>query len=390
MNIWMTTQLYPTPDDPRLVGDADALRDFARCWVADGHSVTVLHAYMEKPVGIRKLSLLLPRMRSARASLDGVEIVRVEMRLIKSWLWLRRVFMRAAGVRMRRMLLDSPAPDLIVSHFPALTLGLADALGQSCPRACVMHTTDVSMLARKGARAMPSGYGAVGFRSARIRDDFRRLMGDRMPGFMVLSGAPDLAFGSVERMGGDLKVLFAGKLIERKQPAMLIRALARLPSGAAWRLTIAGDGPERASLNRLVAELGLSERVQMTGRLGRDEVFRQMAAHNVFAMISYGETFGIAYMEAMAAGMIPVGTAGEGIDGVIRDEENGFLIGRNDEGALTARFQALIDLGEDGRRALAERAQTTARGMTAPEMARVYLRNAQDALNTGRPGKQNP
>ncbi|NLG25803.1 MAG: glycosyltransferase family 4 protein [Clostridiales bacterium] len=381
MNIWLITHLYPTPDRGDLAGDADALHDFAACWVREGHRVTVLHAYMDKPVGLKKLGLLLPRMRAGRASFDGVDVVRVEMRLAKSVLWLRRLFMNRAGDVMRGMLAGAPAPDLILNHFPALTLGLAGRLRQRCPAACVVHTTDISMLRHKGVSAMPGGFGAVGFRSERIRADFRRLCGDALPGFMALSGAPDLAFGAADRPDGPLGVLYAGKLIARKQVPLLVRALAQLPPEAPWRLTVAGDGPERAAIEREVADLGVGDRVRLTGRLDRMHVFAEMATHDVFAMVSHGETFGIAYLEAMAAGMIPIGTTGEGIDGVIRDGENGFLVNRDDRAALTARFGELANLGAGGRRAIAERALATARAMTAPEMARRYLQNAMEELH---------
>lgn len=51
-------------------------------------------------------------------------------------------------------------------------------------------------------------------------------------------------------------------------------------------------------------------------------------------MPSYPEGFGIVYLEAMASGCVTIGTKGEGIDGFIRDGENGFLVPPDDVDAI--------------------------------------------------------
>ena len=49
-----------------------------------------------------------------------------------------------------------------------------------------------------------------------------------------------------------------------------------------------------------------------------------MEESDVFAMVSSPETFGLVYIEAMAKGCVTIGSKGEGIDGVIVNNENGF------------------------------------------------------------------
>lgn len=50
-----------------------------------------------------------------------------------------------------------------------------------------------------------------------------------------------------------------------------------------------------------------------------------MRDSDIFILPSVGETFGMVYLEAMASGCITIGTKGDGIDGFIRDKQNGFL-----------------------------------------------------------------
>ncbi|QKG24202.1 glycosyltransferase [Actinomadura verrucosospora] len=100
-----------------------------------------------------------------------------------------------------------------------------------------------------------------------------------------------------------------GRLVPTKRFDLLIEAVARTP--AAW-LLLAGDGPERARLERLAASLGVSGRVVFTG--GTDEVAPLLAAMDVYAAPSAQETFGLGVLEALAAGLPVVRTACPALD----------------------------------------------------------------------------
>lgn len=369
MEIWVTTHLYPTPGRADLRGDALAIHEFAREWVRSGHKVTVLHAYMHSYSGLNRAKLLLPMIRLDNDENDGVRILRAELRLVKTIDSVRRVFMAEAGARFTRALEGAPRPDIILSHFPVITAGLPEGISADCPRAAVLHTTDILRL-----RGRPSEiYGALGFRSARIMKDYKAKCDESRPEFLVYSGAPDMSFGPVRRTGGPLRILYVGKLIRRKQPDLLIRAVRALPSNIDWRLSIVGDGPMREELALMA---GTDQRIVMTGPLEREEVARQMFEHDAFVMLSHGETFGLVYLEAMAAGMITVGTAGEGIDGVIVDGENGFLLDAGDERGLARLIERIAGMSSDEREAISARAIDTARRMNSRDMAEDYLMTA--------------
>jgi glycosyltransferase involved in cell wall biosynthesis len=70
-------------------------------------------------------------------------------------------------------------------------------------------------------------------------------------------------------------VVYVGRLVEWKGPGIAIRALAHLPE---WRLVLVGAGPAEARLRALAARLGLANRVEFAGQMGREQVLQMMAS----------------------------------------------------------------------------------------------------------------
>jgi phosphatidyl-myo-inositol alpha-mannosyltransferase len=100
------------------------------------------------------------------------------------------------------------------------------------------------------------------------------------------------------------RVVFLGRLVERKGCEQLIRAFAivneMLPEA---ELIVAGDGPQRPKLAKLVSELGLDNAVSFKGFIKEEAKADLLASAAVACFPSlYGESFGIVLVEAMAAG----------------------------------------------------------------------------------------
>ncbi|HVZ51725.1 MAG TPA: glycosyltransferase [Pseudolabrys sp.] len=93
-----------------------------------------------------------------------------------------------------------------------------------------------------------------------------------------------------------------------------------------FTFTIVGDGAERPALEALAAELGLNDRVRFSGACAHAEIYAFLTQGDVFVLPSYREAFGVAYLEAMAAGLLAIGVEGQGPSAFIRDGETGFLI----------------------------------------------------------------
>jgi glycosyltransferase involved in cell wall biosynthesis len=172
----------------------------------------------------------------------------------------------------------------------------------------------------------------------------RQLAARGMPVAGVLrNGVPDLP--PRPPLAGPATVAFAGRLVPEKGADVLLRAFATLNGEP--RLLIAGDGPERAGLQALARELGIADRVELTGRLGGSELERRLGAAWVHAMPGrWIEPFGNAGAEAMMRGTTLVATTPGGAAELIAESGAGATVPRADATALAAALaERLIDRG---------------------------------------------
>ncbi len=98
-------------------------------------------------------------------------------------------------------------------------------------------------------------------------------------------------------------ILFSGKYIHKKRPIDLIQALKRIKNENVF-LIFVGDGELRISMERLILESGLVERVLLTGFINQSEIPHYYKAADIFVMCSgIGETWGLSVNEAMNFGL---------------------------------------------------------------------------------------
>jgi len=125
-----------------------------------------------------------------------------------------------------------------------------------------------------------------------------------------------------------------------------------------------GDGPERGRIEKLVARLGLTDRVTFAGQQDSAEPYYAMADVAVLSSLSEGSPN--ALLEAMAAGVPVVATAVGGIPEIVTDGESALLVRPGDVGAMsTAIARLLVD--EPLALAVAERSRTLIRERHTPE-----------------------
>jgi glycosyltransferase involved in cell wall biosynthesis len=150
--------------------------------------------------------------------------------------------------------------------------------------------------------------------------------------------APDSSPASVAPV-----VLSVGNLIPIKGHATLIRAAAALGSEFPdLRWEIIGDGPERARLQTLCAQLQVTEKVRFLWRQSRKQVAAAMQGCTLFALPSCYEGLGCVYLEAMSTGKPAIGCRGQGIAEVIQHGSNGFLVGPDNDRELALAIAMLL------------------------------------------------
>lgn len=146
------------------------------------------------------------------------------------------------------------------------------------------------------------------------------------------------------------RILNVGRLSYQKNQQLLIQAFARIASAYSdWILTLVGEGEKRGQVERLVAEAGLTDRVEIVGAVTDVDAWYRVSAFLAFP--SLWEGFPNALVEAFRQGLPAVGlerTAG--VNELLRHNETGILA-PNDEAGFAAAMQAMIDDVEFRRRA---------------------------------------
>jgi len=201
----------------------------------------------------------------------------------------------------------------------------------------------------------------------------------------VVPNGVDLSLVPDETKNVPRSVISVGTLKARKCMDRTLEAFAHLADEYPdARLTIVGIGEMEAQLKARIEELGLGSRVEMTGGLPHEEVLRRMAQSDLFVLPSWGEGYGIVYIEAMAAGCIAVGARDEGIGDTITDGENGFLVPAGDI-EQTERVMREVFANRDQYAALREKGRQAARELTwarnAETVEEIYLDMVSRARN---------
>jgi teichuronic acid biosynthesis glycosyltransferase TuaC len=178
-----------------------------------------------------------------------------------------------------------------------------------------------------------------------VSEKVRRQVLNRVPAntSVIYNGVEPAFFSPAAESRSWPSVLSVGNLIPSKGHALLLRAFRQVSmSVPGCVLEIIGDGPERAPLGQLAAELKISDRVQFHGRQSRTWVRDAMRRCSVFALPSAYEALGCVYLEAMGCAKAAIGCHGQGIDEVIEDGKTGLLIAPGNEDDLTEALHRLL------------------------------------------------
>lgn len=163
--------------------------------------------------------------------------------------------------------------------------------------------------------------------------------------------------------GDTAHIVCVCRAVEKKGLDTLLRALARLPADASWRLTHIGAGPLLASMRRQAGALGIADRIDWRGAQPQTAVLETLRAGDIFAMAprvaGSGDRDGLpnVLMEAQSQGLPVVATRVSAIPELVTDGETGLLAPPDDDRALADALLRLIrdpalarTLGQAGER----------------------------------------
>jgi len=147
----------------------------------------------------------------------------------------------------------------------------------------------------------------------------------------------------IENIEGPFTFIAIALLRQEKRLDILISAFAKLiekvPNAI---LTIVGDGSEKDNLELLSRKLGISKRINFTGYQKKPVVAEMLSHHHVLVLSSEVETFGVALVEAMTAGLPVIATRCGGPESIV-SPDTGMLVKRNDPFKLAKAMQKMID-----------------------------------------------
>jgi glycosyltransferase involved in cell wall biosynthesis len=175
---------------------------------------------------------------------------------------------------------------------------------------------------------------------------------------------------------GRLRLLNVALLRPIKRQRLLLEAidLCRQTGKGIVELTIVGDGPERAMLEREVAVRGLQKQVQMLGFVPRAELPAIMAAHDAFVLSSDYETFGVVVAEALATGLPCIATDCGGPADILGPGD-GTLVPCGNAKVMAEAMLSLLDQPDELQARVARRTRSAVRfseGAVSQALDEVY------------------
>ncbi|WP_240917562.1 glycosyltransferase family 4 protein [Phycicoccus sp. HDW14] len=340
MKVALLSDCYP----PRLGGIERQVHDLAHRLAGDGHEVEVFTA-TTGPHGERHGARTVEE--------DGVVVHRMAIPLPNG------VPVNPFAPREVRRRLDAGAFDVAHAHLgvvsPFATDLVRTSLSAGLPVAATFHCVidrsaplfrvagHLGRWARRGVALSAVSTMAAGRVRAAAGDVEVAVLNN---GIDARWWAPDADAPPRDPADG-VHVVSALRLVNRKRPLALLGALheARrlLDPSVPLRATLAGEGPQRRAMEGYLRARGM-DWVSLPGRLDREGLRRMHHSGDLYASTARLEAFGIAALEARAAGLPVVAPRGTGVDDVVTDGLDG-LLADSDAGVAQALARLAADPG---------------------------------------------
>jgi glycosyltransferase involved in cell wall biosynthesis len=322
-------------------GGGRVAQDICQVLARQGHEITVLTAHLaglpkeETVDGIRVLRLSSFRREAFRADLKAMA------GYVLSGLW--------AGYQ----LIKRWQPELIHVHFAVPAGALAWALSKltGVPYLMTIHLGDVpGGVPEKTGRwfrwVMPFTHpiwrdakrvvAVSAFTRQLALEHYRREI-------EVIPNGVDLTLlrPAGIRVQKVPRIVFAGRLIQQKNPLQIVRTLAALKD-LPWDCVIIGDGLLMSDVQHAIVEYGLGERFTLTGWIAPENVLEWFDRSDILFMPSLSEGMSVVGVQALAKGLAMVVSKIGGFVDIVDDGENGYLVELSDPSRFPAVLRELL------------------------------------------------
>lgn len=345
MNILLITGLFPTNIEDNETSSTFALYYLIKNF--KGHNIKVLRSYLIPTF----ISNDKKRPKQNQFNFKGIETFNFPIIKIPRTLF---YFFKLSN-RIWEMITKFN-PDIILAHnCGSFYVGDKIAKEYGIPFICGIHNTDIRRINWPGKKRLKSILNktkTIACRTSVIRNK----LVDEYPD---LSKKTFVAFSGTEKSIIEKKTIFLskaklisdknnilfvtiGRLLKLKNIDINLKVLSSLPKSLKWTYNVIGDGPELPRLKKLSRTYGIDKKVNFYGYLPREKAIELLKESNIFIMVSAPETFGIVYLEAMAKGNIVIGAKNQGIDGVVKNQYNGFLCEPRNEKDLEHTIKSIL------------------------------------------------
>jgi glycosyltransferase involved in cell wall biosynthesis len=397
MNIMLLTSIYPGDYQDPSNSVTKVVHYFAKEWVESGNHVLVIHNAHRYPAAVHMLPekvkngflkkrgypiLGLDYTKRSNYTLEGVRVCRLPLLKLKP-----HGLYPESSIRKQADLIESVAkregfvPDVIIAHFGSPQIQLTPYLKQKypqCPIALTLHDLVYVITKDFWIKNYLPYIDALGFRNKTDAVKAQEMLSLTRKPYICYSGVPeDLAEKSkpstqkFDDISKRVKLLFVGRLVKRKHVDVVLNVLKKVKEFD-YQFDIIGDGPEREALQGLVNG-EMAGKVIFHGQMKREDIVEYYKTSHLFVMVSHGEAYGLVYLEAMAGGCIVIGSTGEGIDGIVEDGVNGFLIRSGDEKELLHTLKRILSSDRNTIEDISAKAIRTVGEMTDKAVAARYL-----------------
>lgn len=392
MNIIIFTNHYPI--EGAKPSTTYIVRYYAESFVKHGHNVIVVNSTSRFPYVFyllpkkiveiieNKLGYILPDLFSRKSivsKFNGVNYLQLPVKKIFPGKDVRSSSLfsnyRKIYDFMNKL---NFVPDIAVGHwcFPQIHYLKKIKEDFNCRTSVILHSvpTEAELV---GIKSNLPYIDNIGFRNESLLKITKGLLDlDSKRLFLNYSGVSDLsnlASLPYERKHIDkriIKICFVGSLIFRKYPHSIVQAVQNIKN-VEFQIDFVGDGTLKEKI--LASNDSKNVFINIHGRLSRTETYKILAESDLFIMISKHEAFGLAYLEAMLNRNIPIAAYGEGFDGIIEDQKNGYLCEAGNVKMLEYIIMDIINSPLEKLYSMQKEAFLTAVNMTDDKMAEKYI-----------------